>query len=400
MIFEGVFIISILLMMFHFNISEYFSLFNYFDEIFCLLVIIRYSILIFNGKLKPTRNQFYMLFMILIISIIGLLGNIMFEYQRAVYVAIDFFSCFRMFLLYICIQSFNIDFKRITKKLNYIFKILTIIIFVFGIVNLFVNIGMTYDLRYGIRSYTFIYSNPGSLVTTLIAMLALLNLDYKNNRVYIILNLFSIIFTLRGIGIACCGIYILLRLILNKKIKINLISWAFILIVCAFLGKNQLEYYFFNQETPRSLMIKKSIEIAVDYFPFGTGFGTFGSDVTKKTYSQLYYDYNINKNYWLSRENPSLLTDNYWPMILSQFGIVGMILVVSLWVLMYKDINFKLNSKNNISLIFIFVYMIVACIAAQLLAHPDCFIIIMVIYILCNSKENYLEAKDEKNLLN
>lgn len=400
MITEGIFLISILLMLFHFNIAEYFSLFNYFDEIICLIVIIRYFILILRGKIKLRRTQFYMLVLIFLISIIGILGNILFEFQSTYYVLIDIFSCFRMFLLYICIQSFDIDFERITKKLNFIFKILTVIIFFFGVINLFVDIGMSYDLRYEIRSYTFLYSNPGSLVTTLVAMIALLNLDYKKNKIWIILNLLSMVFTLRGIGIACCGIYILLRFILNKKVKVNIFSWVIILILCLFLGKNQLETYFFSQETPRSLLLVKSIEIALDYFPFGTGFGTFGSDVTKTTYSQLYYDYNIYKNYWLSKENPSLLTDNYWPMILSQFGIIGMILCILLLYFMYKDISYKLNPRNNISLIFIFVYVIISNIAAQLLAHPDCFVIIMIIYILCNSKKNDLEEKNEKNLSN
>lgn len=66
-------------------------------------------------------------------------------------------------------------------------------------------------------------------------------------------------------------------------------------------------------------------EIFKDYFPFGSGFGTFASYASGVYYSKLYYDYNLSNIWGLHPDAPGFVSDTYFP-VLAQFGVVGVCL--------------------------------------------------------------------------
>jgi hypothetical protein len=272
-------------------------------------------------------------------------------------------------------------------------KILTFIIFIFGIINIVKDIGMSYDVRYGLRSYSFIYSNPGTLVIILVTLIAILDLDYEKNKKYILIGIISVILTLRGLGIAIAGIYVILKVALYRNLKISKKMWVSIIIISVLLGYSQIKTYFIgNNITPRKILISSSINIANDYFPTGAGFGTFGSDVTKDSYSKLYYEYGISSIYGLSKDNPALLTDNYFPMILAQCGWIGLIIVFIILYFLYKDIKLKSNKINNVGLYLIYIYILISSIAAQILSHYlGVLVILMLFFITQVEAENNID---------
>lgn len=63
-------------------------------------------------------------------------------------------------------------------------------------------------------------------------------------------------------------------------------------------------------------------EIFKDYFPFGSGFGTFASHASAVYYSRLYYDYGISNIFGLQPDDPVFISDTYFP-VLAQFGVIG-----------------------------------------------------------------------------
>lgn len=63
-------------------------------------------------------------------------------------------------------------------------------------------------------------------------------------------------------------------------------------------------------------------EIMKDYFPFGSGFGTFASYASGVYYSRLYHDYGISYIYGLQPDGYYFVSDTYFP-VLAQFGVVG-----------------------------------------------------------------------------
>jgi hypothetical protein len=80
-----------------------------------------------------------------------------------------------------------------------------------------------------------------------------------------------------------------------------------------------------------------SFNIAKDYFPFGSGIGSFGSLASiVNGYSQIYYDYNVsdigsNSANDVANGHHTLL-DTYWPHILGELGFIGSIVFIYLWI--------------------------------------------------------------------
>ena len=61
-------------------------------------------------------------------------------------------------------------------------KAFILVAFLGGLVNLAAEVGLSYDLRYGIRSYKFIYENPAALNEVLLVSLVVIMLGQGLRR--------------------------------------------------------------------------------------------------------------------------------------------------------------------------------------------------------------------------
>jgi hypothetical protein len=68
-----------------------------------------------------------------------------------------------------------------------------------------------------------------------------------------------------------------------------------------------------------------SVEIARDYAPLGAGLGRYGGWISRQTYSPLYEEYGLDQVHGLSRDNPQFITDTFWPQVLGEVGIGGVV---------------------------------------------------------------------------
>lgn len=86
------------------------------------------------------------------------------------------------------------------------------------------------------------------------------------------------------------------------------------------------EYFLNPTETARTLMYRDSLALSLAYFPLGAGFGRFGSFTASQEYSPEY----VNLGYpFIYRMGPGdkggFLSDTFWPAILGEAGIFGLI---------------------------------------------------------------------------
>ena len=77
-------------------------------------------------------------------------------------------------------------------------------------------------------------------------------------------------------------------------------------------------------------MMLTGVRILGDYFPLGSGLGSFASFASAEYYSHIYLDYGIDSLWGLSKQNPAFICDAYYP-ALAQFGIVGVLLYIAFW---------------------------------------------------------------------
>jgi hypothetical protein len=120
------------------------------------------------------------------------------------------------------------------------------------------------------------------------------------------------------------------------------------------------------KEHVRLGMFIASYQIAFDYFPFGSGLGTFGSLASIiGGYSEVHYDYGVaaigaNSPEDIKDGNHTLL-DTYWPHIFAELGFFGTIMFLFIWLFPLKRafVNMKTTVDPFINGISFYIILII-----------------------------------------
>ena len=82
--------------------------------------------------------------------------------------------------------------------------------------------------------------------------------------------------------------------------------------------------------------------------------------MAKVHYSPLYRQYGFSKIWGMNEDEQQFLNDNFWPMIMGQYGWIGMLLYIAILVLMFKIVNKQLYNKQlkiaGFSIFFLLLY--------------------------------------------
>lgn len=346
------------------------SYFNYVDEgcfLFGALYIVCY--ILRNKKIEKT--YMYMLVVIVAIVVLGLVSNLASDVSRTFFMIAQDIVCFTKD--FICFIAAGLYFGRKGAGKNFIkfliweVHLILLIAFVCLCISQFADIGMTRGVRYGINCFKFIYSRPGMWSQYCILFLFILTADLQNSRINIKRILyFALLFidwlaTCRARAFVTLAIWLFLMVVGRKMANIQTVNRnnirqltktflkpsyvIFAVGIICLLGWQQFQEYFgTDATTSRSLLVSAGISIMRDYFPLGSGFGTFGTEVAAQNYSPLYYRYGLN-SFWALTEGGEELTDCYWPAVGASLGIFGIILMVILILLFIK--SFLQSTKNN-----------------------------------------------------
>lgn len=330
-------------------IIEIMNLRTYLDEIIGLVSLIYMANYVINNFRIMQKQDFIVIFSIFAIIVWGIVSNITSDIPRTAYIiAIDVIAetkviaCFLM-MRYIFTEKSREDFLRIWYRLS---KLYLLMAFIFGLLTLFINTGMYSQVRYGIPSYHFIYDHAFQFTTVEIAALLIIELfEYRYyarfNQKWLLVTLFTLGLTTK----APAFIYIVVTLFLipylkkNKKISFKAIIVLVLMVIL--VGKYQIENYLLKENTPRNLFTVYSIKTANDFFPFGSGFSTFGSDQASRNYSPLYEKYGFTNMWGLGKVNGWFLSDNFWQAALAQFGWIGFFIYLIPYMCIYKFVSIK-----------------------------------------------------------
>ncbi|MDR0890974.1 MAG: O-antigen ligase family protein [Endomicrobium sp.] len=218
-----------------------------------------------------------------------------------------------------------------------------------------------------INSSIFMYGFFASLCNqAIILSLAQYHKLRKNKYIrYIIFLSITVVITLQlkaiiALLIVFAGYFFYMH---KHKIKVFLIVSVSMFIVVAVLlsipslndkiKKYAIMYNFtVDNDIPRILLYKTSFSILYDFFPFGTGQGTFGSVPVNIEYSKVYSDYGIDNTFGLRKDDiVEFKMDTHWSSIIGENGIIGLILYVLLMtyaIRKYKScVPSEMISKSN-----------------------------------------------------
>lgn len=383
------FLLILYILSFQDVLQQYIAIMQYFDEMLALFIV---PIVIFEiVKHKDLKIMLYnlcIIFCLAIITVLGLIGNYVYKYQINSAIITDLLLIWKFFLVYFMFEKINKQkiLGEYRKKIVRHIKIITMVLFILTIINYVFKI-FPAQYRYGIMCNQLFYTHTTYLVSTSVFLLALyIRFEQKVNSIYVYQLLLIIVSTMRTKAIVFVVIFLLLGNYLknaNKKIKINKI--ILIVIIAVFVGYQQIEFYFFEEtDSARNVLFRTSIEIANDYFPLGTGFGTYGSYISGKEYSPVYQLYNINDVWGIQKDNPSFISDSFWPMILGQFGYIGAILYLLSILLIFKKIQEEYSIQNKyiyISKIMALAYLMISSTSESAFVNPMAIALAIVLAI-------------------
>ena len=360
------YIILIYLLIFQNVLQNYIVILRYLDESFTIIGIGVGLISLAKNNFKLKKEDFLIILCLSIITFIGFYSIFKYQYQTLKYALIDWVLIIKFFATY-CFSQ--VIFKNIYKDNNSSnieihIKIMTVILFVLTILNYIFDL---YEeaTRYGIKANKLFFGHQTNLAASCMTILANnIVFSKKINSVYNYMIMLVLVSTIRlkAIGAAIASIVIIIYVVKNNK-KITFSKLGIIAIICIAIAYNQISSYFINTDgSARKVLTTTSIQIAKDYFPIGTGFGTYGSFSSSVNYSPVYLVYGLNKIQGLGTTG-GFIIDTFWPMIIGQFGYVGTVCYIICLLLIFKKIQKGYSGENKkiyIAQLICFSYLLIS----------------------------------------
>ena len=355
-------------------ITQYFAPFKYFDEMVALLCLLYFVLEVSRTKL--TNADVKIALVIVGMCVLGFWGNAFSDVS--VSIKNQLLDAFNIFKFIMTVWGAMLYFRKYSTKkyllfyLSDVIKVSILISSVFMVMNLFSDIGMHTDYRWGIRTYHFVFGRVGEFYSICVIWLMILAAKQyyeksKSDYIYMALIMLNMCATLRSRAFAYVLVFIVLYRILIKKHTFK-IRWYYVVplaVALLFIGKDQIAYYLFRDNAARSVLLRYGFVTAMTYFPVGAGFGTYGTAVARDTYSDLYERYNF-RSIWGLDEGEGFLTDNYWPAIMGEFGFFGLILnVILIYMIIIKLLREADNAYSKLCVYFAVATLLISSIASS-----------------------------------
>lgn len=367
----GLFIIVILL--FQGAISKYTG-FSYVDEIVSLIFFLYFLYRIIIKKEKIERYEIRALFAVFSFFFIGVVSTIIYNYQGSISYGLEsgLFSC-KAFITYFGVKLYfdhtKINIKYLGKFLHLI-ETLLMISAVLVTINHFVPIFGMFGYKLGIPVTAYIFNHPTEVVSyaifsLLISLFLREYLGYKRrvwrNYIPTLIVIFSAL-NYKSLGFITLFLALDFVMPFMNKFKMKyLIIGAPPMLLVVF---DQLQYYFSDITSSRGALYYYGFKTAKDHFPFGSGFGTYGTEFSRQQYSPLYYKYHMNYLYGLSPNNPMYVADTMWPPIVAETGFFGLALIIFFFINLFLHIkNLKQTKRITMILCMVLVYGLIESVA-------------------------------------
>ena len=358
-------------------VSKFFSSI---DELIAIFLF-GYSII----KMKFDAQQKKIFHHMILLFIIGLLGTILYNLQPTSAVLSDMITNVKFFFIIIGSYAFfrsNDDNERTIIGIKKKVSMLSVAFFVIAILSYFIQIPFINisEYRFGIKSLQLFYYHPALLSQIIVFFLAILSYKDNNekNDKYFIVKLMCLIMlclTLRTKSICFALVYLIINKydFINKKAIRKILTIFILILSVAFLAKDSVDkYYGSMEETARGKMTVESIKIAKNKFPIGYGYATYGTYAAVTNYSPIYRELGFNNIYGLGRISTNYATDTFWPAILGEFGILGLLTYISFIIFMIKNTLFSLNNKSKYSYLIasLLAFMLIISTASSSFINP------------------------------
>lgn len=331
---------------------------------------------------------------------LGFASSLNTKLQPLLPTVIDAFICSRFFLIYV---GFHMYWKRskltlgLYCGLNTILRMVSVVLFVLVIINtLFIQIFPVYDYRFFFPSQKLFFRNCADLAYVCMNGLIIMILNERNHKKNIV---FMILFTITAISAmrykelaVIIAIWIMYTYMILGQMKSRFFLVLGSIFSAGVFGIDQFSLYYNNIKQPRYLLMRSGIIIANKCFPLGAGFATFGSHISGVYYSPLYKEYGLSLIWGLGGNYKGFISDNFFAILLGQFGWLGLGLIVYLYFFLVKEC-FRINDKHLfIPALSLVLFLIISAFGTSSIFNPlSVFISILLANIMVS--ENAYHTK-------
>ncbi len=378
----------ILLFVMQDRLQQWFGPFQYLDELFALLVIPLLALRLFQKKLHIVWNRERILWamLLLIFWISGWSGYFAYHYQpflntaKDSYVNIKFFMAAGASFLMFAYEE-DVDREEMKRIVWYVVNGIATILFILCLADLFFGI-FDAEMRGGLRAVKLFYSVYTVLVGVCVFLCAICLWLYEDKKKKVFIPLAMLAFVMfstrrvKAMGALACLVLIFIVVFRNSKKKLSRQVKTFAgVIVAIAVGAaiyQVIGYYFIlGTESARAVLTIGAPFIAADHFPFGTGWGTYGSAFSIEPYSPVYDMYWMGGIWGISRSYSSFVSDTFWPMILGQCGYFGFAALIGLLYLLIRKIFLLRGHRSDFaSALFLILYLLISSTSESAFANP------------------------------
>lgn len=376
------------------------KVFNYIDDIIALCCLGYVLLNTFReGRISKDDKKIVLTFFLF--AVIGIIGTIQIKIQPFMVCASDLFTCLKFIAGYLAARVYykNYSCDALKRSVLFITKILTIVFFVLAMNDEFLHpIFEIFDYRLIGRSINLFYPHPTYLAAACIVFLLVLAVTNrrKENYIYMFMISIVIIFTFRVKAISFVAVFWGLYLMIEVwKIKSKLVYIFVSLLLAGYLAYDQFTVYFLSDTwSARAVLFTDAVMIAKKYFPFGSGYASFGTNMSVVSYSPIYYQLGYNKINGMSKETAAYLNDGFWQACLAQFGIIGVIFfIIIIYLFLKKTLKYKISDVGPMryfATISLNVYLIIASVGEMAYFAPYALLYFIVLGIIFDENDRLL----------
>lgn len=373
-----------LFLIFNNALEGFVPMMNYWDELSAFLVVC-WGAYDFWRNPKMEKHELANWIFLAALVVIGALGNLFHPGLQESTVAIikDVVALCKFPAIFFVLQRKTFSSEQQKETLTSIAKvsrwILVLTLFAV-VVGRFVDLGFyTDDIRI-LPSCTFIFTNPTFFISSYVMIAAVLIAEsIKKNRAFLLLDCLLIFLAQRSKGyifIVFLVIFIILGekwitkiltlLLGSDKEKVKPLRVIVALIVLGLMfyvvGKPRLKLYLtIGLASARVAMHVVGLRILKDFFPLGSGLGTFASHLSGRHYSNIYDMYGIANVNGIMREKYNYISDVFWPYIYGQFGLFGLLIYGKIILdIFFRQFRSGITDSSRIAMVTVWIYALIA----------------------------------------
>lgn len=381
---------------------------NFIDELCAIALCGLYGFYIFH---TPNWSINKMFLITLCVFIFYLCYSFSIHCNSKAAILSDFIIQLKPYLAFFTVYAFKpILNKQMNKNLQLLSIVFSIYLLVIGITSLF-----SLDILHALLTH----QSRLATAATITALLYLYCSEYTLKDKIIFLLLLSI--GLLSGRSKMYGFFVIAAFFvfyINKTFELklntkNITIFSIAIIAMTIVAWDKINFYFIEgggmgneREThdfyARAALYYFSLDIFKEYFPFGSGFATYGTFSSGEYYSHIYNDYGMDVMQGLTENDPRFIADTYYPS-LAQFGVIGVILFFMFWIsLTRKSLLYfqKENIKDFVISIVIICFFLIECTSDATITHNrGLFIMMLLALTLTNQQRTYLKNNETSSYI-